>query len=47
MNLFASLQLIWSAACASAATMGIYESVDLLIKSKNGHITTWNPSGMV
>ncbi|KAJ3080709.1 hypothetical protein HK102_002874, partial [Quaeritorhiza haematococci] len=36
--------LIWSAACASAAVMGLYESVDLLAKDKAGNIVHWNPS---
>ncbi|CAJ0840634.1 1997_t:CDS:10, partial [Entrophospora sp. SA101] len=36
--------LIWSAACASVAMMGLYDSVDLLAKDKNGNIVHWAPS---
>ncbi|KAJ1563728.1 hypothetical protein HK405_000989, partial [Cladochytrium tenue] len=36
--------LIWSAACASASVVGLYESVDLLAKDKNGNIVHWSPS---
>ncbi|KAJ3279398.1 hypothetical protein HDU76_009521, partial [Blyttiomyces sp. JEL0837] len=36
--------LIWSAACASAAVIGLYESVDLLAKDKSGNIVHWSPS---
>ncbi|ORX83908.1 patatin-domain-containing protein [Basidiobolus meristosporus CBS 931.73] len=38
--------LIWSAACASTAMMGLYESVELLAKDKNGKIVSWNPSAI-
>ncbi|KAI9004738.1 acyl transferase/acyl hydrolase/lysophospholipase [Gaertneriomyces semiglobifer] len=36
--------LVWSAACASAATMGLYESVELLAKDSYGNIVHWVPS---
>ncbi|RKO84210.1 acyl transferase/acyl hydrolase/lysophospholipase, partial [Blyttiomyces helicus] len=36
--------LIWSAACASAAVIGLYESVDLLAKDRAGNIVQWSPS---
>ncbi|KAI9362079.1 acyl transferase/acyl hydrolase/lysophospholipase [Zopfochytrium polystomum] len=35
--------LIWSAACASASMTGLYQSVELLAKDKNGNIFSWNP----
>ncbi|KNC96423.1 hypothetical protein, variant [Spizellomyces punctatus DAOM BR117] len=38
--------LIWSAACASAAVMGLYESVDLLAKDNYGNIVHWSPSAI-
>lgn len=34
--------LIWSAACASCANYGLYNSVDLLAKDKSGNIVPWN-----
>lgn len=36
--------LIWSAACASVAVFGLYNSVDLLAKDKNDNIVPWNSS---
>ncbi|KAJ9058178.1 triacylglycerol lipase [Entomophthora muscae] len=38
--------LIRSAACASAAVLGFYDSVDLLIKDKAGQIVPWNSSAI-
>ncbi|KAL2914390.1 triacylglycerol lipase [Polyrhizophydium stewartii] len=35
--------LIRSAACASVALVGLYRSVDLLAKDRNGHIFIWSP----
>ncbi|RUS18843.1 acyl transferase/acyl hydrolase/lysophospholipase [Endogone sp. FLAS-F59071] len=36
--------LIRSAACASTASMGLYDTVNLLAKDKNGKIVQWNPT---
>ena len=36
--------LIRSAACASIAMMGLYDSVDLLAKDKAGNIVQWTPT---
>ncbi|KAI8802845.1 acyl transferase/acyl hydrolase/lysophospholipase [Cladochytrium replicatum] len=36
--------LIWSAACASAAATGLYQSVHLLARDKDGNIVRWSPS---
>jgi TAG lipase/lysophosphatidylethanolamine acyltransferase len=36
--------LIRSAACASIAMMGLYDSVDLLAKDKAGNIVQWAPT---
>lgn len=36
--------VIWSAACASAAHLGLYESIDLLAKDSSGNINPWFPS---
>jgi len=36
--------LIWSAASASVAVMGLYEQVELLAKDKNGNIVPWSHS---
>ncbi|RUP50560.1 hypothetical protein BC936DRAFT_138641 [Jimgerdemannia flammicorona] len=36
--------LIWSAACASTALMGLYDTVNLLAKDKYGAIVSWSPS---
>ena len=36
--------LIWSAACTSAAVIGLYETVDLLAKDSQGNIVHWSPS---
>jgi len=36
--------LIRSAACASTAMMGLYDSVDLLAKDKAGNIVQWAPT---
>ncbi|KAI9095925.1 acyl transferase/acyl hydrolase/lysophospholipase [Phlyctochytrium arcticum] len=38
--------LIWSAACASAAMIGLYESVELLAKDNHGNIVHWSPSAI-
>ncbi|RKO82974.1 acyl transferase/acyl hydrolase/lysophospholipase, partial [Blyttiomyces helicus] len=38
--------LIWSAACASAGGIGLYESVDLLAKDLAGNIVQWSPSAI-
>ncbi|KAJ3105841.1 hypothetical protein HDU97_007485 [Phlyctochytrium planicorne] len=38
--------LIWSAACASAHVIGLYASVDLLAKDKNGNIIHWSPTAI-
>eukprot|EP00003_Mantamonas_plastica_P011190 TRINITY_DN2078_c0_g2_i2.p1 TRINITY_DN2078_c0_g2~~TRINITY_DN2078_c0_g2_i2.p1 ORF type:complete len:567 (-),score=160.53 TRINITY_DN2078_c0_g2_i2:355-2055(-) len=38
--------LVWSAACASCALPGLYESVELLAKTKTGHIVPWMASGL-
>lgn len=38
--------LIWSAACTSAAVIGLYETVDLLAKDSKGNIVHWSPSSM-
>lgn len=37
--------IIWTAACASCATPGIYEQVMLLAKGEDGSIYPWHPSG--
>jgi TAG lipase/lysophosphatidylethanolamine acyltransferase len=39
--------LIWSAACCSAAVIGLYETVDLLAKDSNGDIVHWSPSSIL
>ncbi|CAO3626287.1 unnamed protein product [Cunninghamella blakesleeana] len=36
--------LIWSAACCSTASIGLFASCDLLAKDKNGNIVRWNSS---
>ncbi|CAO3599834.1 unnamed protein product [Absidia cylindrospora] len=36
--------LIWSAACCSTASSGLFSSCDLLAKDKNGDIVKWNSS---
>lgn len=36
--------LIWSAACASAAIVGLYNNVNLLAKDDSGAIVHWGPS---
>ncbi|KAI8098547.1 acyl transferase/acyl hydrolase/lysophospholipase [Halteromyces radiatus] len=36
--------LIWSAACCSTASAGLFSGCDLLAKDKNGDIVKWNPS---
>ncbi|ORY94515.1 acyl transferase/acyl hydrolase/lysophospholipase [Syncephalastrum racemosum] len=36
--------LIWSAACCSTASMGLFGGGDLLAKDKNGRILKWNAS---
>lgn len=36
--------VIWSAAAASVAIMGLFETVDLLAKDKNGNVVPWSPS---
>ncbi|KAI8381286.1 uncharacterized protein BYT42DRAFT_565984 [Radiomyces spectabilis] len=38
--------LIWSAACCSTASVGLFESCDLLAKDKNGNVVKWNPSAV-
>lgn len=38
--------LIRSAACASAAILGLYDSVDLLIKDESGKVVPWNSSAI-
>ncbi|RKP38342.1 acyl transferase/acyl hydrolase/lysophospholipase, partial [Dimargaris cristalligena] len=35
--------VIWSAACASTAKLGLFEQVNLRVKDPAGHITTWTP----
>ncbi|KAI0242634.1 triacylglycerol lipase, partial [Massospora cicadina] len=39
-------KLIRSAACASAAILGLYDSVDLLIKDESGEVVPWNSSAI-
>ncbi|KAL1931435.1 hypothetical protein VTP01DRAFT_9577 [Rhizomucor pusillus] len=36
--------LIWSAACCSTASVGLFEACELLAKDKNGNIVKWSPS---
>ncbi|CAO3617572.1 unnamed protein product [Cunninghamella echinulata] len=36
--------LIWSAACCSTASIGLFASCELLAKDKNGNIVRWNSS---
>ncbi len=36
--------LIWSAACTSSHTIGLYETVDLLAKDAKGNIVHWCPT---
>ena len=38
--------IIWTAACASLATPGVYEDVVLLYKRADGIINPWNPSAV-
>ncbi|KAI8854930.1 acyl transferase/acyl hydrolase/lysophospholipase [Chytridium lagenaria] len=38
--------LIWSAACASAHVIGLYDTVDLLAKDKTGNIVHWSPTAI-
>ncbi|KAI9207153.1 acyl transferase/acyl hydrolase/lysophospholipase [Polychytrium aggregatum] len=38
--------LIWSAACASAASVGLYDVVVLLAKDKHGNIVNWSPQAI-
>ncbi|RKP10381.1 acyl transferase/acyl hydrolase/lysophospholipase [Thamnocephalis sphaerospora] len=38
--------LIWSAACASAAMVGLYETADLLAKDVHGNIVPWTPASI-
>eukprot|EP00128_Syssomonas_multiformis_P015661 Colp12_sorted_trinity150504_noHs@6450 len=37
--------IIWSAACASCALLGLYAPVELMAKDSKGRIVPWNPSG--
>lgn len=39
-------QLIWSAACCSSASIGLFGSSDLLAKNKNGDIVKWSSSAV-
>jgi TAG lipase/lysophosphatidylethanolamine acyltransferase len=39
-------QLIWSAACCSSASVGLFGSSDLLAKNKNGDIVKWSSSAI-
>ncbi|CAO3687425.1 unnamed protein product [Umbelopsis vinacea] len=38
--------LIWSAACCSSASIGLFGSSDLLAKNKNGNIVKWSSSAV-
>ncbi|CAM0136537.1 unnamed protein product [Umbelopsis sp. WA50703] len=38
--------LIWSAACCSSASVGLFGSSDLLAKNKNGDIVKWSSSAI-
>lgn len=38
--------MIWSAASASCAVPGLYDSATLLSKDSNGHLVAWNPSAV-
>ncbi|KAI8978088.1 acyl transferase/acyl hydrolase/lysophospholipase [Pilobolus umbonatus] len=38
--------LIWSAACCSTASVGLFGSCDLMAKDKNGDIVQWIPSAV-
>ncbi|KAI8579235.1 hypothetical protein K450DRAFT_243427 [Umbelopsis ramanniana AG] len=38
--------LIWSAACCSSASIGLFGSSDLLAKNKNGDIVKWSSSAV-
>ena len=38
--------LIRSAACASCAITGLYDTVPLLAKDDAGNVVRWNPEGM-
>ncbi|KAI9021510.1 acyl transferase/acyl hydrolase/lysophospholipase [Phycomyces nitens] len=38
--------LIWSAACCSTASIGLFGSCDLLAKDKNGNIVKWSSSSV-
>lgn len=46
MSLTGHPQLIWSAACCSSASIGLFGSSDLLAKNKNGDIVKWSSSAV-
>lgn len=36
--------VVWSAACASCALLGVYDTVPLMVKDEHGRIIPWSPS---